>query len=43
MSKVKILLIKRFSSEKVTLKGSWLKWSLKFKYKGVKLFIIVDK
>ena len=41
--KVKILLIKWFSSKKTKLKGFLTQIKLKIRYKGIKLPIIVDQ
>ena len=41
--KVKILLVKRFNSEKAKLKGFLTQIKLKIRYKGVKLPIVVDQ
>ena len=43
MSKVKMPLIKRFSKEKVKLKGFLTQIKLKIRYKGVKLPIIINQ
>ena len=42
ITKVKILLIKRFSNEKAKLKGFLTQIKLKIRHKGVKLPIVVD-
>jgi hypothetical protein len=43
ISKVKMPSIKRFSGEKVKLKGFLTQMKLKIKYKGVKLPIVIDQ
>jgi thiazole synthase ThiGH ThiG subunit len=43
MSKVKMPLIKRFSGEKVKLKGFLTQIKLKIRYEGQKLPIVVDQ
>jgi hypothetical protein len=43
ISKVKMPLIKRFSGEKVKLKGFLTQIKLKIRYKGQKLPIVVDQ
>ena len=42
ISKIKMLLIKKFSGEKAKLKGFLTEIKLKIKYKGAKLPIVVD-
>ena len=42
LTKVKMLLIKRFSGEKIKLKGFLTQIKLKIRYKGMKLPIVVD-
>jgi hypothetical protein len=42
-SKVKMLSIKRFSGEKVKLKGFLTQIKLKIRYKGQKLPIVIDQ
>jgi hypothetical protein len=43
ISKVKMLSIKRFSGEKVKLKGFLTQIKLKIRYKGQKLPIVIDQ
>ena len=43
ISKVKMLLIKRFNRKKVKFKGFLTQMKLKIRYKGVKLFIVIDQ
>jgi len=43
MTKVKILLIKRFSREKIKLRGFLTQIKLKIRYKRIKLVNIVDQ
>ena len=43
MTKVKMLLIERFSSKKVKLKGFLTQIKLKIRHKGTKLANIVDQ
>jgi hypothetical protein len=42
ISKVKMPLVKRFSREKLKLKGFLTQIKLKVRYKGIKLPIVVD-
>jgi len=42
MFKTKLLLIKRFSSKKIKLKGFLTQIKLKIRYKGIRLPLVVD-
>jgi len=42
ISKIKLLLIKRFNSKKIKLKGFLTKIKLKIRRKGVRLLLVVD-
>ena len=43
ITKIKMLLVEKFSGKKAKLKGFLTKIKLKIRYKGVKLPIIVDQ
>jgi len=43
LAKVKILLIERFSGEKIEVKVFLIQIKLKLRYKGMKVFIVVDQ